>query len=86
MSGGSPDSQGEEGLPGHRPCGGDMEGSGGNSKLPSHSLHHLPRLPPWFQGGLQHRYLHPQGQAVTTYFCLEGGGPVRDLPGPAQGV
>ena len=30
MAGSSPDSQGGEGLPGHRPCGGDVEGSGGN--------------------------------------------------------
>ena len=40
VSGGSPDTQGEEGIPGHWPCGGDVEGSGGNFKSPVHSLHH----------------------------------------------
>ena len=36
------DSQGEEGLPGHRPSGVDVEGSGGDSKSLFRSLHHLP--------------------------------------------
>ena len=31
LVGGSPYPQGEEGLPGHRPRGGDVEGSGGDS-------------------------------------------------------
>ena len=34
--------KGGEGLTGHRPHGGDVEGSGGDSKSPFHSLHHLP--------------------------------------------
>ena len=46
MAGGSPHPQGESGLPGHRPRGGDVEGSGGDSKLPFHILHHLPRRLP----------------------------------------
>ena len=46
MAGGSPYPQGEKGLPGHRPCGGDVEGSGGDSKLLFHILHHLPRREP----------------------------------------
>ena len=46
MTGGSPYPQGGKGLPGHRPCGGDEEGSGGDSKLPFHILHHLPRRCP----------------------------------------
>ena len=46
MAVGGPDSQGEEGLTGRWPCGGDVEGSGGDFKSPAHSLHHLPRLPP----------------------------------------
>ena len=78
--------RGEEGLLGHRPRGGDVESSGGDSKLPFHSLHHLPRLPPWFKGGSRHRYRHPRGQAATAACGLEGGGPVHDIPGPAQGV
>ena len=32
LAGGSPYPQGEEGLPGNRPRGGDVEGSGGDSK------------------------------------------------------
>ena len=63
-----------------------MEGSGVNFKLPAHGLHHLPRLPPWFSGGLRHRYRHPQGQSDSSASALEGGGPVRDIPGSAQGV
>ena len=27
-----------------------MKGSGDNSKSPAHSLHRLPRLPPWIPG------------------------------------
>ena len=31
LTGGIPDPQGKEVLPGHRPCGGDVEGSDGDS-------------------------------------------------------
>ena len=86
MAGGSPDPQGEVGLPGNRPRRGDMGGSGGDSKSPFHSLHNLPRNPPWFQGRSRHGYRHPRGQAVTTACDLEGGGLVSDLPGPVQSV
>ena len=72
MVGGSPYPQGEEGLPGHRPRGGDVEGSGGNSKSPFHILHHLPRRPPWIEGRLRHGECHPRGQAVTTACGHEG--------------
>ena len=66
MAGGSPDSQGEEGIPGHRPRGGDVKGSGGNSKSPFHSLHHLPRLSPWVPGRSRNRHHHPRGQSVSA--------------------
>ena len=46
MAGGSPYPQGVKGLPGHRPRGVDVEGSGGDSKSPFHILHHQPRRPP----------------------------------------
>ena len=59
VAGGSPDPQGEMGLPWHFPCGGDVEGSGGDFKSPAHILHHLPRLPTWILGGSRHRYRHP---------------------------
>ena len=68
------------------PRGGDVEGSGGDLKLPAHGLHHLPQLPLCFPGRLQDSYRHPRGQAVPAVCVLEVGGPVRDLPGPAQGV
>ena len=68
------------------PCGGDVEGSGGDLKFPSHSLHRLPQLPPRILGGLRHRYCHPQGKTDSAVSGLEGGGPVRDLPGPEQGI
>ena len=86
MAGGSPDSQREEGLTGHRPHGGVAEGSGGDSKSPFHSFHHLPRRPPRFQDRLRHRYRHPRRKSDSVASGLEGGGPVRDLLGPAQGV
>ena len=86
MAGGGPGSQGERVLTGNFHCGGDVEGSGGNFKSPSHGLHHLPQLPPWISGGSQHRYRHPRGQAALVASSLEGGGPLRDLPVPAQGV
>ena len=63
-----------------------MEGSGGDFKLPAHSLHNLPRLPPRISGGLRHRYRYPQDQAASETSGLEVGGPVCDIPGPAQGV
>ena len=63
-----------------------MEGSGGNSKLPFHILHHLLRRPPWFQGMLRHVDRHPLVQATTAACGYEGGGPLRDLPGPDQSV
>ena len=86
LAGGSTDPQEEEGLLGHRPPGGDVEDSGGDSKSPFHILHNLPRLPPWIQGGSRHRYGHPLSQAASEASGLEGGGPVCGLPGPAQGV
>ena len=63
-----------------------MEGSGGDSKSPFHILHHLPRRPPWFQGRSRHRDRHPQGQAAPLACGLEGGVPLRDIPGPDQSV
>ena len=63
-----------------------MEGSRGDSKSPFHSLHHLPRLPPWVPVSVWYRHRHPQGQAITTACGLEGGIPLHDLIGPAQGV
>ena len=53
---GGNDYKGEEGLPEYWPCGGDVEGSGGDFKSPAHSVHHLPRLPPWVTGRSQDRY------------------------------
>ena len=86
MTGGGLDSQGEKGLPGNWPCGGDVEGSGRKFKSRAHSLHHLPRLFPRILGRSRHRYRHPIGQAASAVSGLEGGGPVCDLPEPAQGV
>ena len=63
-----------------------MEGSGGDFKLWAHSLHHLQRLPPWVLGRSRHRYCHPRGQTDSEVIDLEGGGPVTDIFGPAQGV
>ena len=56
MEGGGDDLQGEKGLTGHWPCGGDVEGSGDNFKSTAHSLHHLPQLPRRVSGGSRHRY------------------------------
>ena len=51
MTGGDYDPQGEKGLPLHWSRGGDVEGIGGDFKLPAHILHHLPRIPPRILGG-----------------------------------
>ena len=63
-----------------------MEDSGSNFKSPARSLHHLPQLPPQVLGGSRNRYRHPRGQTASAFCGLEGGSPVRDLLGPAQGV
>ena len=63
-----------------------MEVSGGDFKFTAHSLHHLPKIPPRISGGSRHKYRHPRGQTASAVSSLEGGGPVHDLPGPAQGV
>ena len=82
MAGGRPYPQGGGGLLGHRPRGGDVEGSGGDSKSPFHILHHLPQRPPWFSGRSRHKDRQPRGQADSTACSHEGGGPICDLPGP----
>ena len=43
----------------HRPCGGDLEFSGGGYQSPLHRRHHLPRIPPRIPGGLRYGYRHP---------------------------
>ena len=63
-----------------------MEVSGSDFKSPDHSLHHLPQLPPQVLGGSQHGYHHPRGQTASAVSGIEGGGPVCDIYGPAQGV
>ena len=63
-----------------------MEGGGKDFKSLAHSLHHLPRLPPWVSGRSRHRYRHPRGQNTSAVSGLEGGGPVHDLSGLAQGA
>ena len=39
-----------------------------------------------FRCGSWHGQRHPRGQTYSAVRGLEGGGPVRDLSGPAQGV
>ena len=63
-----------------------MEGSGGDSKPSAHSLHHLPQLPPLIPGRLRHRYHHLRSQNDLAVINHEGGGNVRDLSVPVQGV
>ena len=82
MAGGGPHPEGGGGLPGHRPRGGGVEGRGGDFKSLFHFLHHLPQRPPWIPGRSRHRDRHPRGQAGSTACSHEGGGPLRDLPGP----
>ena len=86
MTGSGTDTQGVRGLLRHSPSGGDVEGSGGDSKLPLHCLHQLPWHTTWFTGGLQHSYRFPQGQNDSEVNVHEGGGTVHDIYGPAQGV
>ena len=86
VAGGDTDLQWENGILRYRPPGVGVEGSGGDSKSPAHSLHRLPILPPYFTGRSRIRHNHPQGQTVPEVRGHEGGGPARDLSGPAQGV
>ena len=86
MAGGSPTTPKEKGLLWHWPHVGDVEGSGDDFKSPYQSLHHLPRLLPRISGGLRQRYRHPRVQADSAASGLEGGDPVCDVPGPAQGL
>ena len=86
MAGAGPDSQEGKGILLNFFCGGDVEGSGGNFKLPDHSIHHFLKFPPRFLGELRHRYCHHRGQSVPSVSGRGGGGPVRDLPGPEQHV
>ena len=101
MAGGSPYPQGEEGLPGHRPLGGGVEGSGGNSKLPFHILHNRPRSPPGSPGTwtcpkrprfseVQEDHvdnLLPHGCKLLKQIGLEGGGPrAATCPEAMEGV
>ena len=81
-AGGGPHPKREGGLPGHRPRGGNVEGRGGEFKSPPHLLHHLPRRTPWVPVRSRHGDRHPRGQAAPAACCHEGGGPLRDLPGP----
>ena len=86
VAGNGPVSQGGKGLLWYFPRGGDVQGSEGGFKSPYQSLHHLPRLTPRISGGLRHMYRHRQCQDSSALSGLEGGGPVRNIPGPAQGV
>ena len=63
-----------------------MEGRGGDITSPAHDRNHLPRRPTQFPGGSRYWDSHPRGQAATEDCSHEGGSPVRDLPGPGQGV
>ena len=64
VAGVGPDPQVGKVLMWHWPCGGYVEGSGGNFKPPARSLHHLPQLPPHILVGSQNGYRHPQGQTA----------------------
>ena len=86
VAGGAPDSKVVKGLPWHWPRGDDVEVSGGCFYSPSHSLHHLPQLPPRISGGSRHSYRHPRGQAALAVSGLGGKCHVCDLPGSAQGI
>ena len=80
------DTKGKKLVQGNWDSGGDVEGGGGYLTSPACNRHHLPRLPTWFSGGLRYKESHPRGQDASAACGHEGGGPVCDLPGPAQGV
>ena len=60
------DPQGGQGLTQYQPSGGGVEGGENDSQPLLHQLHFLPRRPPWFWVGLQHRYHFPQGQTASA--------------------
>ena len=80
LAGGGPDLERGRGITRNRPCGGDLEGSGGDSQSPLDHHHHLLRLPPWIPGGSKYRDRHPRSQAASEGCSLEGEGPPYDLP------
>ena len=84
LAGGGPDTKSGRGIPWHRTCGGDLEGSDSDSQSPLHRRHHLPRLPPRVPGGSRYRYCRPRCQAAPAGYVLEVGGTQCDIPGPAQ--
>ena len=84
--GGGTDPQGGRGLLRYMTSVGGVEVSGGDSKSLLHSLHQLSRRPPWFPGGLWHRYCSLRGQTASSGNSHEGRGPVRNIYGLAQGV
>ena len=51
MTGGGTDTTGGRVITRNRPSRGGVEGSGVDSKFPLHSLHCLPRRPPYFWAG-----------------------------------
>ena len=63
-----------------------MEGGNGDFKFPLHCLHHLPRFPSWFPGGLWYRDRLTRGQTSPAGNVHEVGGPPRYLPVSAQGI
>ena len=84
--GDGPDPQGGRGLLRHMTSVGGAAVSDGDYQSPLHSLHQLSRRPPWFPGGLWHRYCSPRGQTASAGNSHEGRGPVRNIYGLAQGV
>ena len=63
-----------------------MYGGDSDTQLPIHNLHRLSRRPPWFLGGLWHRYRLPRGQTNPSVNIHKGRSPVRNISGPAQVV
>ena len=84
LSVGGPDPESGRQIQWHRSCGGGVEGGNGDFKLPLHRLHHLLRLPSLFPGGSRYGDRLPRSQTVPSGNGHEGGGPPRNLTGPAQ--
>ena len=78
--------KGERGGIWNQPSVVGLEGGDIDYQLPLRLLRLLPRHPPWFTGGSQHRYHLPRGQTASAFKVREGGFSVRNISVPSQGI
>ena len=82
-----PDSQGgKRRFQGDWPGRGTLYGCHQTSELPAHVSHKVPWWDSWVLGGIGDGDHHPWGQAFTTDYGHDRGGPPRGIIGPPEGI